>query len=346
MSRIITHPFEIALLVSLEDIELELRGHPNLPWGEYLLNPRRLRGSDFLMRWSQGAWSEERLMQAVNESEDFFTIPYGPSGTAPDDDPREFELYFERLEKAGLGQIKRPDLVVFRERDKEAVNKVIEKLGGVRELPFTPEDDRDVESLLSKALMAVECENSLWRARRMPDYNATLRPQKRMGGRYGLKKNAVLPTVIVKEEDRTPLKMWQANTRVPIHVWHVFFDEAYGISLDRIEELINNGQIEPTAQTFQAPAGATTKKVIYKIYYHYAYPLGHSVEDPKLVPAYIEDKNGHILPYVKFEGGRLEMSEEAVDVLNRMSEARLAGSSAEHDSSKAMLLSEVVTDDE
>ena len=36
-------------------------------------------------------------MQAVNETKDFFALPYGPSGVAPDSDVREFELYFERL---------------------------------------------------------------------------------------------------------------------------------------------------------------------------------------------------------------------------------------------------------
>src|SRR5947209_19849944 len=110
------HPFEAALLVSIEDIDFELRGYVHIPWADYYLNPRRLRGSDFLMRWSQGVWSEERLTQAVNESEDFIAIPYGPSGTAPDDDPRAFELYFERLERAGLGQIKRPDLLMLQRR--------------------------------------------------------------------------------------------------------------------------------------------------------------------------------------------------------------------------------------
>ena len=38
---------------------------------DFLINPRRLRGSDFLMRWSQGEWSEERLIQAVIETKDY-----------------------------------------------------------------------------------------------------------------------------------------------------------------------------------------------------------------------------------------------------------------------------------
>ena len=110
------HPFERILSVSIEDIEFEFRGHASVAWADYYLNPRRLRGSDFLMRWSQGVWSEERLTQAVNQTDEFTALPYGPSGTAPDDDPRAFELYFERLEKAGLGQIKRPDLLMLQRR--------------------------------------------------------------------------------------------------------------------------------------------------------------------------------------------------------------------------------------
>src|SRR6185369_1430801 len=128
MSSDSLHPFELALLVSLDDIEFELRGHAHIPWADYHLNPRRLRGSDFLMRWSQGVWSEERITQAINETDEFLALPYGPSGTAPDDDPRAFELYFERLEKAGLGKIKRPDLLIFRQVDKNGVDEIVARL--------------------------------------------------------------------------------------------------------------------------------------------------------------------------------------------------------------------------
>ncbi len=128
--------FEKILQVCVEDIELRLNGCGALEWSDFLLNPRRLRGSDFLMRWSQGVWSEERLIQAVNDSQEFFAIPYGPSGTAPDDDVRAYELYFERLEAAGLGAIKRPDLLVFKKSDEEVIRRVIRELGGLEELPL------------------------------------------------------------------------------------------------------------------------------------------------------------------------------------------------------------------
>jgi hypothetical protein len=311
------HPFEKELLVSTEDIEIELRGIREITWADFLLNPRKLRGSDFLMRWSQGVWSEHRLLDAINKTNQFFAIPYGPSGTAPTDDVRAFELYFERLEAAGLGKLKRPDLVVFKIEDKPFVEEFLISVGGDMELPFIVEDN--LQGLLSRAIVAVECENSLWVAEKMPAYNLPLKPQKRLGGKLGLAKTAVLPTVIIKDEDKQPLKAWQDQNKVPIHIWHVFYDRAYGLSFDEAERLVREGFILPTEQVFQAPGGATTKKAIYKYYYHYAYPLGVSTEEPTLVPDCIQDKNGHILPYVKFEGGALEIMPEAIAELYKLS---------------------------
>ena len=312
------HPFEQILSLSAADIEIELRGHGALAWADFLLNPRRLRGSDFLMRWSQGVWSEERLTQAINATERYFAIPYGPSGTAPTDDVRAFELYFERLEAAGLGRLKRPDLLLFAASDRALVENALTILGGVEELPFTPESHESIIALLAASVCAIECENSLWVGRQMPDYGQPLKPQKRLGGLLGLKKNAVVPTVIIKDEDREFLKRWQAERGVPIHVWHTFYDLAFGLSLDDAERLIVNGDIEATVQTFQAPGGATTKKAIYKFYYHYAYPLGETSGAIQLIADSITDKNGHILPYVRFEGGNLTLDSQAIGVLDEL----------------------------
>src|SRR6266566_2304171 len=282
------HPFESRLSVGVEYLDGVLGSPQALPWLEFWLNPRRLRGSDFLMRWSQGVWSEQRLIEAVNRSEEFFAIPYGPSGTAPTGSVREFELYFERLEAAGLGRIKRPDLLVFRSAAKAEVEQRIAAIGGLTELPFVVETDKRMTEVLSRALVAVECENSLWRGQKMPDFQTPLRPQRRLGGNPGLRKGAVLPTIIIKEEDREPLRQWQGKHGVPIHIWHVFFDLAYGLSFDRAEELVAQNLTEPTVQAFQAPGGATTRKTIFKHYYHYGYPLGTSVEEPRLLPAVVE----------------------------------------------------------
>ena len=97
---------------------------------------------------------------------------------------------------------------------------------------------------------------------------------------------------------------------------------AYGIAFDETQRLIREGYILPTEQTFQAPGGATTKKLLYKFYYHYGYPLGDAIEEPKLKAKSIEDKNGHILPYVHFEGGKMSLRGEALNALRKIANAK------------------------
>lgn len=316
------HCFDIEMLVAADDTEFDFSACGPLPWADFWLNPRHLRGSDFLMRWSQGRWSEDLLVEAVNDSGQFFALPYGPSGAAPDDDPRAFELYFERLDHAGLAGVKRPDLLIFPASQRAFVESAVQALGGVEELPFTKEDSPPIGSLLAKSIAAIECENSLWKSKRMPAYGSPLKPQRRLGGKPGVNKTAVLPTVIIKEEDRTPLSEWQSTSGVPIHVWHAFYDQAFGLALDDAEKLIADGLVEPTRQVFQAPGGVTTEKTIYKFPYLYAYGLAEATEEPRLVGKFIEDKNGHILPYVHFDGGCLKLLPRALEVLHRLSSAR------------------------
>lgn len=304
------HRFERELTIAEEEVALSLCWIGAIPWAALLLNPRRLRGSDFLMRWSQGAWSERRIVEALEETGDYFALPYGPSGVAPENDPRAFELYFERLEAAGLGRIKRPDLLIFRKDDRAAVLRGVKAAGGEAELPFTPEPA--LASLLGRAVVAIECENSLWRAARMPRYGHPLTPQRRLGGQPGLPKSAVGPTIILKQEDLEPLAQWQGDTGVPIHIWHLFYDLAYGLAFDRAAALISGGAVAPTEQVFQSPGGAVTRKAIYKIYYQHAYAVGRARSEPALAADSIEDKNGHILPYVRFQGGRIELDPAAL----------------------------------
>ena len=141
---------------------------------------------------------------------------------------------------------------------------------------------------------------------------------RRLNQNLGLPKNAVLPTVILKEEDRERLFTWENKNKIPIHIWHAFFDRAYGLALTEGQRLIDEGLIQPNEQIFQAPGGATTTKLIYKFYYLYAYNLGIALESPSLEPKYIEDKNGHILPYVNFVGGDLKITDEALDILGSL----------------------------
>ncbi len=271
---------------------------------------RKLRGSDFLMRWEQGYWSEKRLLEAINQEGTYYAIPYGPSGVAPRE-KEEHEQYFAKLDAAGLGKFKRPDILVFHSNEQASVDSIIESLGGLEQLPFTPESATSMCDLLSLAVVGIECENSLWRAAKMPAFNAALRPQKRLDGKLGLAKTAVLPTIFIKDEDKGPLLAWQAATGVKIHVWHSFFDMSFGIALDEAQRLIDAGLIEPTVNNY-----GDSRKIVYKIYHLYAYELGKMVEFPTLNASSIEDNNGHIYPYVIFSGGKIELEKGVTEILD------------------------------
>jgi hypothetical protein len=123
---------------------------------EFYLNPRYLRGSDFLMRFSQGRWAEDIVVRTINATDDLRAVPYGPSSVAPPD-PREMELYFERLDKAGAVG-KQPDLLILPRDDYEEIRPQLDEIGPTN-LPFTPEAELDF--LRSRTIIAAEVENSL-----------------------------------------------------------------------------------------------------------------------------------------------------------------------------------------
>jgi len=336
--------FEQIMHITRVDLDLSLPNTFAQVLCEFHLNPRYLRGSDFLMRFSQGRWAEDIVTRTINATDDLRAVPYGPSSVAPAE-PREMELYFERLDKAGtIG--KRPDLLILSRDDYEAIRPRLNEIG-ITNLPFIPE--ADLAFLRSRAVMAVEVENSLWVAREMPDYGKDielirLAARKRRFRKAeskakweawaesvrrfciqsethrrlkGFLETAKVPTVIVKDEDIGPLAEWEANFGIPIFIFHVFYDEAYFISFKEARTLIDAGVILPTEQTFYAPGGPTTRKHIYKIWYTLAHPLGKMTQAPEMSAKFVQDRNGHILPYVHFSGGQMSLSEEILTELRR-----------------------------
>ena len=74
-----------------------------------------------------------------------------------------------------------------------------------------------------------------------------------------------------------------------------FHDPApFGIDPRRASHPISTGVSETTGQTCRTSGD-------------HAYGAGEVVEEPRLVADTITDRNGHILPFVRFEGGRLDL---------------------------------------
>jgi hypothetical protein len=133
----------------------------------FLINPRRLRGSDFLMRWAQGRWSEEIVIRTLNKTKQFGVIPYGPSTVAPED-PNKLELFFQKMDKINH-EGKRPDLLLY---DKATYDwtrsEVNRRFGSVEKVAET--SSSELKDLISKAFAALEVENSLWVTEKMPGF--------------------------------------------------------------------------------------------------------------------------------------------------------------------------------
>lgn len=122
----------------------------------------------------------------------------------------------------------------------------------------------------------------------------------------------------MKEEDREPLQMWQGANRIPIHIWHVFFDMAYGLAFDEAQQMIRQRFVPLLEDTFQPLGGETTKKSLYEFSIQFGYQLGDFAEEPHFLAKNITDENGNVFPYVSIQGGKMKLHSEALGVLREL----------------------------
>ncbi len=272
---------------------------------EFLINPRRLRGSDFLMRWSQGRWSEEIVMRALNQSARFGVVPYDPSTIAPED-PKELELFFDRMDVIDREE-KRPDLLLYdRPTFEKVVLELTRRVGSIEKMAETPSDG--LRDLIVKARVALEIENSLWVTEKMPGFAKPFSRYTRGKNKGRLKPAGIIPTIIVKQEDVPRLQQWEKDYGVPIYVVHIFFDRGYFIKFGDVLTLIGSGELGWETQRFTNPDGtASSPKQIVKVPYVLCKEFG-IVSGQTLEPHAFVDKNGKVMTYVAFENGEIELA--------------------------------------
>jgi hypothetical protein len=267
--------FNLYLQLPATELEWEFDGSDHFTPDEigFLINPRRLRGSDFLMRWAQGRWSEEIVVQALDQTSQFGIIPYGPSIVAPDD-PTELELFFEKM----------------------------------AETPSV-----ELRDLITKARAAFEIENSLWVTERMPGFGKPFSRYTRGRNKGRLKPAGIIPTIIVKQEDVPRLQQWEAVYNIPIYVVHIFYDRGYFIKFGDILAMLNSGDLGWEIQRFTNPDGtAATPKQIVKVPYILCKEFS-TVSGPELMPKTFVDKNGKVMTYVTFSGGQVQLSPDVFE---------------------------------
>lgn len=307
--------------------------------GAKRLTPPNFRGSDFVMRYEQGRWSEDRILASINASDDYRALAYGRSGVGPEDKAKIPEYWAKYIKAESIG--KRPDLLVLRREDYE------------RLLPVRPEDstlatDAELQPFLDVAVCGIEAENSLWVAAQMPDYGKTTLT----------KLSFISPTVIVKREDEAPLMAWQSHFGIPICVVQVFYDRAYIVPLQQIVDSVKKVQavaagegvelfglasvdvkarkkaadaeqkrlgVFITEQAFPDARRTTpTVKTIYRTHYSKTVNFGivPAGSEPDFKAAHIVEDNGKVMPYVTFTGGVLQLLPDAEKLLGELAAQR------------------------
>ncbi len=238
------------------------------------------RGSDFEARWTEGAWAELKLLEALNDVPELIAVQFGiTDGTAfwsqADMDARNLP------EQGRHG--KRPDILVFR---RSSLKK--SEVGEVGKLGL--QSDAEAEELARRAVMAIESEFSPYAYKhRLEHYEKEL-------------------SFTIKDEDLKPLVKWHKYFDVPLGIAQVYFDSAYFLSFGLLLDGIKSGAIKRQIER-------AYKKPVYYPKMSLGVPFGDFVENPAMGADNILDKYGKYTPVRKVTGGKLKISDDMRAVL-------------------------------
>ncbi len=245
------------------------------------------RGLDFFIRWSQGAWAEERVIETINKDPSLSAFHYGASRG----DPKSFEEFkgeWELYQAAQARMGKRPDVLIF---DRLAVPELEAKVqGGLQNMAQQP--DVELFGIPERSICGVEVETSFWKALTAESRGLPL-------------------SFTLKEEDVSGIRQWMRTTKRRILMVQVFLDSAWAIDLAGVIEDVGRG-------TIKAQVDYKTRKATYKIPLRQGVPFGMLEEDPVPRLRVLETDRGQILPFPVFEGGRFTLTEELRGLLRSL----------------------------
>lgn len=255
------------------------------------------RGLDFYVNWSQGAWAEERVKEAIDNTHAYEVFQYGPSRGDPHNTIEEFNAYLQQYQSAEEEHdYKRPDVLVI---DTETASEFTEEeLSRLESEDLTDTEDAHI---IRQASAGIEVETSLWKIARRRESGESL-------------------SITVKKEDYEPLLKWQNEWDVPIHILQVFFDEAYIMPFDNIAEPVEKKEKSKYARVpgFSRRKDSSTGKVTYFINvdeFGGTRFFGTFEEEPDVEARFLENEDGKIAPYIAFKGGEIDVTESIEEII-------------------------------
>jgi len=256
------------------------------------------RGVDFLINWSMGSWSEDRILEAINSTGRYVAVRYGISRIGPFSF-EEYARYYQRLKRMYLHG-KRPDLVVF---DLDTYQELKQRWGNIVDnLMDVPNDEAD--KVVREALFGVEVEVSKWHVGKMLEYQLRKRGKTSILG----------PTFTIKEEDLEPLNRWIRDFNKEIVIVQTFYDRAYAITFSTIRNLIERKEVEPKIDR------KTKKRTYYIPCTRYGILFGIFDPLPDVQGRVLIDEMGQLWPMVEFVNGKLRITDEGLKLLKLLDE--------------------------
>jgi len=257
-------------------------------------------------------------MKAVNSTREFTAIPYGRSQISAETDHEKKAEYWRNYVKVEKNW-KRPDFLLVR---KSVVARHLRAWRRLMRDPTTSPDQK-LSIVLRHAICGLECENSLWKTKRMPDASSTL-PLSKL--------QIIAPRIWVKEEDTEGLSRWSKHFHRPIVVVQVFFDSAYAVPykklisrarrINKIRSKKKKNALQKKLGVIFVPwgypdsrTGRATKKLSYTCHHTVGVRFGDFLEPPGRKSRVITAKNGKMMPYVRFVGGRMRLTPDALNLL-------------------------------
>lgn len=245
--------------------------------------------SFFLVNKERGDWAEKTLLYAINSnSSEYIAIQYGKSDDimAGENGFKEFyEKYQQELDEIG----KRPDILIFDKKD----------LVGIDISSLTDE-------VVSKAKCGIEVRSSSFISQ---DYES-FQKKKNVSAKKG--KSCKELNFTPKVEDLKVVYKWVKKFEVPHYYVQFFWDKVYGISFEKILELLNEGKY-----CIKGYAKNQEKKIV-NIPLSSGFLLSSEVSevDPENLKVGKKNlENGNLLFYVKFDRSEAVLKKDSFNNL-------------------------------
>lgn len=251
--------------------------------------------SEFLTHREQGDWAERLVLGAINRiNKKFVAVQYGRSERLVAGEPgfKEFyDAYQNELDRIG----KRPDILVFKAADY------------MPEWNFSIGDLSEAEhkAIVPKALAGLEIRSSSF----LSDKYEFYQQQKTSGPKARTETKREFLSFTPKVEDMLVVYRWIQTYNVPHFYFQVFFDKVYGISFERILELLG-GPANRNIKYFLERDTKNQQKTTIKINVKDGMEIAYRIQMPQHRSVMKELDRGRLLFHVTFEGGEAYLNVE------------------------------------